>query len=245
MSQEKFDLMFSGELVPGYDLAQVKQNIQLLFRIDAAKTDVLFSGRAIALKKGLDAETANKYRVAIKKAGARVAVLQSESAGASPQAAAEANAPSKPSATSANKPAASGFSTALGAQPLAPSKPRAVIDAPEYNIADPGADMLSADYKLPLAEVDIDVSSLSIAPQEGNLVNEGEIVKPAAKPVKVPDIEVAPAGSDMLKINERAEMRGVDVDISGLSVAPVGERLAPPSAPAPPPPKVDHIRLKD
>ena len=77
MNEERFDLVFSGELVAGFDVAQVKKNIQALFRIDDAKVLVLFSGKPIALRKGLDADAANKYRVAMKKAGARVDVVLS------------------------------------------------------------------------------------------------------------------------------------------------------------------------
>lgn len=242
MSEEKFDLMFSGELVPGYELAQVKKNIQLLFRIDAAKTEILFSGRAIALKKGLDAETANKYRVAIKKAGARVAVSTSEANAAKPQpATAEKTRPTVPP----DVPVAPGFSGDRAVQSPAQPVPRAPMEVPKYEIADAGADMLPLEYRLPLPEVDIDVSALSVAPQEGNLVREGEIARPKVTPVNVPDMEVAPVGSDVLKPEERPKVSPVEVDVSGLSVAQVGERLAPQRKPAPAAPNVDHIKLKD
>lgn len=244
MSQEKFDLVFSGELVPGYELAQVKKNIQLLFRIDETKTDLLFSGRAIPLKKGLDAETANKYRVAIKKAGARVAVVQSEAA------------PTKLQSVPAEKPGVAtahaeakeggegGFTTELGAQPASPRPPRKEIEAPGFAVADVGEDILPSEYRLPLATVEVDTSGLSVAPQAGNLVGEDEIMRPRSAPKDVPDFDIAPVGSDVLTPEERPQVRAVEVNIAGLSVAQTGERLAPPSKQAPPPPNVDHIKLK-
>ena len=69
---EKFDLVFRGELVKSFEPDVAKRNVGKLFKIDGAKLDKMFSGKAIVLKRNLDLDTANKYRVAIKKAGARV-----------------------------------------------------------------------------------------------------------------------------------------------------------------------------
>lgn len=245
MSQERFDLVFSGELVPGYELAQVKKNVQLLFRIDEAKTDVLFSGRAIALKKGLDAETANKYRVAIKKAGARVAVVQCGADTAKsqqPVPAAKAATAAAPIGAKAHS--ERGLTTELGAQPASAGVPRRAIEAPEFEIASVGEDMLPEEYRLPLATVDVDTSDLSVAPQEGNLVGEDEIARPKAASTVVPDLDIAPVGSDVLRLEERPKVRAVEVDVGRLTIAQVGERLAPLSKQAPPPPNVDHIKLE-
>lgn len=253
MSQEKFDLVFSGELVPGFALPQVKKNIQLLFRIDEAKTEALFSGRAIHLKKGLDAETANKYRVAIKKAGARVSIVESEEAPLPAQPAVPVTATRTPSSKVPTPPPAGGASvspsgatltTELGAQPLSPPGPHREIEAPAFDLASPGADILPADYKRPLAAVDVDTSALSVTPQGGYLVRPEELARPDAMPVSVPEIEVAPVGSDVLTAEERPKTHVVEVDVSGLSIAQPGERLGPPSKEAPAPPNVDHIKLE-
>lgn len=255
MSQEKFDLLFTGELVPGFELSQVKKNIQLLFRIDEAKTDILFSGRAIELKKNLDAETANKYRVAIKKAGARVSVVQSAQASAASQSVAEPNKSAAP--PSARPAAASGqshvtktasagstFATELGAQPVLPRAPRPEFEAPAYDVAAVGADILPADYKLPVVDVEVDTSKFSVAPPEGPLVRQEEYRRPEVKAVSVPEFDVAPAGSDVLTPAERPQVPVANVDTSKFSVAEPGERLGSQSAPAPAPPNVDHIKLE-
>jgi len=74
--QEIFDLVFKGELVKGAELGTVKSNIGKLFKMAPEKVEALFSGKAITLKKGLDFDAANRYRVAIKKAGARVDLVE-------------------------------------------------------------------------------------------------------------------------------------------------------------------------
>lgn len=254
MSQEKFDLVFTGELVPGFELPQVKKNIQQLFRIDESKTDALFSGRPIHLKKGLDADTANKYRVAIKKAGARVSVVQSEEASMPAQSTSPVPAthtPPPPNASSSAparnvtaSPSGVSLTTELGAQPLSSPRPRREIQAPAFDVASPGADILPSGYKQSLATVDVDTSALSVAPQEGYLVRPEELVRPDAVSVKVPDIDVAPVGSDVLTAAERPKAQAVEVDVSGLTMAQPGERLGPPSKRAPAPPNVDHIKLE-
>ena len=64
-------ILFSGELVAGFDEDEVKANLGRLFKIDdTAKLDALFSGKEITLKKNLEAEQARKYEATLSKAGA-------------------------------------------------------------------------------------------------------------------------------------------------------------------------------
>lgn len=66
------NIIFAGELMPGYEQASVRTALGNLFRIsDPAKLDVLFSGKSVTLKKNLDAEQARRYEQALQKAGAR------------------------------------------------------------------------------------------------------------------------------------------------------------------------------
>lgn len=249
MDQELFDLVFSGELVPGFELAQVKKNIQSLFRIDETKTDVLFSGKAISLKKGLNSDTVNKYRVAMKKAGARVNIVLCKAVPVAAQAPV-ASTPTAPGNLQTQSPSGTevessgGFSTSLGAQPEVALEARAVIDAPDFGVAEMGGDLLRAEEKEEFIEADIDVSQLSVSAQEGNLVESSELFHPDDVDVSIPDLDVAPAGSDVLKPEERKEVEPVVVDISQLSVAEVGGRLSEEKPEAPAAPDVGHITLE-
>lgn len=269
MESEKFDLIFSGQLVAGFELPTVKKNIQMLFRIDAGKVELLFSGKDIPLKKQLDAEAANKYRVAMKKAGALVNVVQSNAVAS--DAASNSVKQSAGSATTAQPPvkvteqpvpptlsatqttsreslqgvAPAVLSTALGAQPPAEIKPREVIQAPDFGLAEVGADLILAEEKPAAIKVTVDVSNLSIAAQAGPLVNPSELSRPQPVTVNVPDVAVAPVGSDLLRPQERKVVAAVAVDTSSLSVAAVGERLTQPGKAPPPAPNVDHIKLAE
>lgn len=71
MTDARFNLVFSGEIVPGADVGAVKQNLARLFKLDAAKVEGLFSGKPVVLKKDADQATAMKFRAALKQAGAQ------------------------------------------------------------------------------------------------------------------------------------------------------------------------------
>jgi hypothetical protein len=238
MNDERYDLMFSGELVPGFELAQVKKNLQQLFRLDENKINALFSNKPIPLKKGVDADAANKYRVAMKKAGARVdLVLVSESASTPAK-------PEPPPSRAVGAGVSGGLTTILGAQPMPTKTMRPPIDAPNFGLSAPGAELLSPHERASVEPLDLDISHLTVAPQEGHLLDEDERAILPGIAVTVPDLDVAAVGSDMLKPDERESVVPLTLDLSHLSVAKPGERLGPVSPPAPPPPNVDHLKLK-
>jgi len=73
-----YNLIFQGKIIDGASLNKVKLNIAQLFKINAAKTDTLFSGKAIIIKKNLNTESAKKYLTVLKKAGAIVKAVKIE-----------------------------------------------------------------------------------------------------------------------------------------------------------------------
>lgn len=69
-----FEIAFSGELVEGARVEVVKANLAKLFQADEQRIALLFSGRRVVIKSGLDAAGAEKYRMTLERAGARVEV---------------------------------------------------------------------------------------------------------------------------------------------------------------------------
>lgn len=257
MNKERFDLIFCGALVPGFELAQVKKNLQSLFRIDESKVEVLFSGKTIPLKKGLDSDTANKYRAALVKAGADVSIAHADSdmssadrqpqtaRGTEPAAAQEEDVARSGEAVPSSSRGAERFTTALGAQPVAAPAPPNDFDAPAFDIAELGADMLRADERLNIAAVEVDISNLSVTPQEGNLVDASEVARLTPVDVTIPDYQVASVGADILKPDERRNVESLNIDVSNIQLAEPGADMAPPKPTPPPAPNVDHIELKN
>ena len=69
-----YEIAFAGQVVPGAPLEQVKANLARLFQADEQRIALLFSGRRVVIKSGLDAAGAEKYRMTLERAGARVEV---------------------------------------------------------------------------------------------------------------------------------------------------------------------------
>ena len=65
-----YDVIFEGKVVPGKDLEAVKKAMGDLLKMDPEKIGRIFSGRPILLKNGVNADIAEKYKKAIRAAGA-------------------------------------------------------------------------------------------------------------------------------------------------------------------------------
>lgn len=75
MSLEAYDVYFSGKIMKGQDLEEVRRKIGAMFKIDGAKLDRLFSDEPVAIKRGVNMDEAVKYRVAFRNLGALVDIL--------------------------------------------------------------------------------------------------------------------------------------------------------------------------
>lgn len=253
MADEKYNLVFRGELVPGADLAQVKQNLARLFKMDAARIDILFSGKTVVLKRGLDTDTAAKYRMAINKAGARIDTVASDATPVKPPAQnQEAEATSKASASpGSDRPQAHQGPTRVSATPetsalAAPQAPSQAADkgAVSLTLAPAGGDLLEPSEKRHIPAATVDTSNLSIRPAGASLLDNSERKQPAPVSVDLRGLDLAPVGADVLKPEERQAVPQVDLDLSQYAVAPPGDRLTPPPPAPPPPPDVSKLSLE-
>lgn len=158
-----YEIVFSGQVLPGARLEAVKANLARLFQADEQRIELLFSGRRLVLKSNLDAAGAEKYRSTLERAGAHVEVIDTR------EQVEEIEMAPAPEATRG---------------PRAEVVPRDVymaafsaVDAPDYVIAEVGAPMqLPRDEAAPPA---LDLSQLSLAPAGADL---GQIKAPAPGP---------------------------------------------------------------
>lgn len=181
-----YEIVFTGQLVPGADMETVKANLARLFQADAARIAQLFSGRRIVIKNNLDAAAAEKYRSTIERAGALVSVEGGEPEVEEIEMAVPVVAPVPVAAAPINAPAASANSGS-GA-PRLKVKPRdeymaafTDVDAPDFGIADIDSDL--ADRRPPAAAPQVDFSQFSLAPVGADL----EQIKPET-PAPAPDV---------------------------------------------------------
>ena len=71
MRVEQYKVVFDGELVPGMTADIVRSNLAKLFKSDAEKVDRLFGDGPVNIKRDLSALEADRYVMALERAGAR------------------------------------------------------------------------------------------------------------------------------------------------------------------------------
>lgn len=76
---ERYSLVFKGEIAPGQDPDQVRERVRNLLKVTPEQLDRIFSGRKISIKKGLDSGNAGGYHQAFEATGA-VCTLEKETA---------------------------------------------------------------------------------------------------------------------------------------------------------------------
>jgi len=82
--EQTYQVISTGSFSPGQDSRSVKQNLITVFKMPEEQATVLSSGRSIILKKNIDSAVAEKYRLALEKAGLVCRVVASVSGSANP-----------------------------------------------------------------------------------------------------------------------------------------------------------------
>lgn len=205
MSKGTFAIVFAGQLVEGFSVEQVQVNFAKLFKVKPSRIAPMFSGKPVAIKKGLDEATAKKYQQVMSKAGALVravdlATLAKKQAPAAQTAATQELTLAEP-----------------GVQIVPPEKFEALkIDTAHFDMAAAGATLIEARVFVPL---DVDISALSMA-EPGAQIVQPEVIE--ALEVDTAQLSMAEPGVDLIK---SSEMEPLNVDTSALSMAEPGVTL--------------------
>lgn len=159
-----FAVVFHGQIRPEVTLDQARVRIGQLFQVGDKQLDMLFSGRRIVIKQGLDEVAAEKYRQAIERAGALCVIESIDSAEQpAPQSSAAPAAPAQPAAPATEQ--------ATAGPELQPRDEFMAaftdVQAPDLPIAPLGADMQDAyaDH----APLNLDLSAYTLAPPGSDL----------------------------------------------------------------------------
>lgn len=162
---DAFDVYFLGEMLPDADPAEVRQGVAKLFNVADDAIERLFSGNPLRVKKGVDAETASRYRAAFREAGALIQIVPE---GSPPPAVAPSSA-----ATA---------SSSSHAETHTPSTPERQQATSTVTLAEPGA---TIDETPPSPPANIDTGSLEALPPNSGSLEDCHIEKP---PHPIPDI---------------------------------------------------------
>lgn len=172
----RYEIAFSGQLVPGAQPELVKANMAKLFQADAQRIAQLFSGRRIVIKNNLDAAGAEKYRATLERAGARVEVVDMDVL-------IEEVELAPPPVESVPVPTAAAPVARPGRLHVVPRDEYMAafsdVDAPDFDIAPVGSDL--QDARPDAAAPQVDLSQFSLAPV-GSDMGQAKPATPAAAP---------------------------------------------------------------
>ncbi len=176
MSFEQYDIFFSGQLIDGSDETVARSKLAALFKLPRERVEHLFSGKPVAVKRGVNMDTAIKYRTAFRDAGALIEIKPITNAAAVGTAASiPAVAPSPtptaapPEASKQDQPASSSDLSLSPAntgtlEGFAPEVvPVEIGDISQISMAAVGS---TIDEREPPPPLEIDTSALSIEPVE-------------------------------------------------------------------------------
>ncbi|WP_431687646.1 hypothetical protein [Hahella sp. NBU794] len=171
----QYELVFTGGLVDGFPLDQVKENVAKLFKASPAQVDQMFSGKAVVLRNRLDDVTAQKYKAVLHKNGAVCLIREMGAPEASEPAPAPTAPPSAPAQPVVREPAPQAAapvkpvksSAPTGGLPVAGEKVDEILSDVDWDIAPVGTAMAEHHETPPLLEPDL--SHLQLAPTGSDL----------------------------------------------------------------------------
>ncbi|MEA3276864.1 MAG: hypothetical protein U9Q81_16570 [Pseudomonadota bacterium] len=165
MSHDRFDVLFAGELQAGEERDEVRRRLQSLFKLSDDAAIRLFSGRPVAIKREVDADTASRYRQTFLKAGALVHIVPTDAA-AGPESAPD-QAGRGTTAADPHRQVAESSGLALSPPGDQPLEPPVAANPPAIDIGHlglvPGSDWTLEDCEPPLEPIELpDIGHLRI-----------------------------------------------------------------------------------
>lgn len=210
MSETRYHIVFHGDIQMGQSLAQVKQNLAQLFKLDAAKVESLFTGKPIVLKKNLDEAGAAKFKAALTRAGVVVSIKAEQPTNSTGAAAATAPIKSTPYAWTL-APAGMNLLRINERKKITPL----MVSTAQFSLRAPDGNLIDDSEKPAAPQRVIKELNVDLAPAGEQLLKDEE--RPSQPPpVAAPEWGVAPVGVELApaKITEPVALP----DISHLSL---------------------------
>lgn len=201
MAEKRFDIIFRGQSLEGQDPILVRSQVARLCNVTIAQVEQLFSGRPVIIKRSVDPDTAGRFILAFRRAGA-LAELVPSVVGATDR----ENAPTTVHLTAL--PPNTG-SLADCAPPIAIAT---IPDISGLTIATPGVQLdRSPAPKMPV----IDVSNLHLVPGQNWTLKDCEAQFPPPSLPSIPDFSLSASGTIL---DETPAPPPALIDISALGL---------------------------
>jgi hypothetical protein len=98
-----------------------------------------------------------------------------------------------------------------------PAEPVATVIAPNFEVAEAGADLVRADEKMDLPLLEIELEDWGLADLGEDLISATEKPQIAIPVIHIPDVGLAPAGADLGQL--KPQVKAVIPDVSGIRLA--------------------------
>ena len=219
MSEPLFSIVTFGMIQPGADRNEVAINMAKLFKTTPEKLKPYFAGGRKVIKSNVDELGAEKYRVALEKAGLVIKIEEAEEAPVATQ---------KAQQTSADD---GGITVAEPGADVLKENERPVVEAQpigdisDISMSEAGTDVLNEDERTVVEAQPIgDISDISMGEIGADVLNEDEHIIAEPQPIgDISDISMAEVGADVIKEDERPVVETPPIgDISDISMAEVG-----------------------
>ena len=171
----RFKLLFRGQVAADQHPAVVRGRLQKLLKASDAQLDVMFSGKPVAIKKAADEATAERYKEAFVKAGAKLEIVELDAAvPAAPMP--KANVLVTPQPQKAPSPGPAEEQRRLQAAAGTVSGRAIGTDSgASFALAEVGADLAPGATRIPDSVAKVPTDHLSLATLGGNLMETAEI----------------------------------------------------------------------
>ena len=236
MTDELFNIFFSGKILPDNDFETVKEKVGRVFKANETTLEKLFSGKAVKIKNAVNMDTAIKYRVTFRDIGAIVDIRPcSTPETAMPQEQDQQQGQGQDQAQTQASPEPEAATQApLAGQTSADAVTTSSPVALESTLAAPGSII---DDTPPVAAAQIE-AEFDLGPaNQGSLEEFAENIEPA----EIPDISALDIANTTGPLDDTPQPPPLDVDISGLQVDPFAGDLD--DTPPPPPAEIDTSEL--
>jgi len=215
MPIDLYDIFFSGTIMEGQNEAEVKAKVGRIFKAEGARLERLFSGQPIRIKAGVDLDTAVKYRVTFRDAGALVDIKPSDTStdnGTQPPQSSGSQPPPQPAESHTGTDEISLLPPRTGSLEDFAEKvtPAPLPDISGLSMDQPG---ITLDETEPPPPVEINTEGLSDA------IGSLEDYQLPVEPAEIPDISSITMDQPGSILDETEPPPPVEIDTEGLSAA--------------------------
>lgn len=184
---EQYRLVFSGEVAEGQHPAVVRKRLQAILKLGNERMELLFSGKAVVIKRAVDETQAARFQQAFDKAGAALRVVPLQRVEQAPSS--EQAAPGGTTGDFSVLPTGSDLLT----DAERPAHPSADIDTGHLSLADPGT-VLGDATEIVVAEIS---AEFDLAEVGAILSTLDDAAAPNPVDVDALNFEVADRGADL------------------------------------------------